>query len=251
MTAYIKIAALLPLSCSASAYLTHVCRIVGRSAPGLGTVVCLVILLCSAHLVNAQNIIIPEGISIRDGLSQGYIACMIQDSEGFLWIGTKNGLNRYDGRQFEIFTHDPLDPYSISDDWTYSLLEHGDYLLVAGMTGDLDIYSKRTKRFYNVPEVDEIFAKSNSSPEIMRDSTGQFWIFSTEMQKVVRLRLPDQLWESESQLEKLSEQIEIDTVELAGSPKLSWMIHEQNLLGFSLDNEPYILDILAEQICKA
>ncbi len=56
-----------------------------------------------------------ENISIEDGLSQTSVYCILQDKKGFMWFGTQDGLNRYDGYGFTVFKHDSEDPYSISD----------------------------------------------------------------------------------------------------------------------------------------
>jgi sugar lactone lactonase YvrE len=94
----------------------------------------------------------PEEFTIRHGLSQGYIACMLQDREGFLWAGTKNGLNRFDGRRFQVFVNDPANPFSISHDYVNTLFEHGDFLLVGTNGGSLNIFHKKTRRFFRMPD---------------------------------------------------------------------------------------------------
>jgi len=58
-----------------------------------------------------------QRISSEDGLSQMYVSAILQDSQGFLWVGTKDGLNRYDGRRFTVFHHIPFDPNSLSCDF--------------------------------------------------------------------------------------------------------------------------------------
>lgn len=44
-----------------------------------------------------------KNISLRDGLSQNSVLCILQDNEGFLWFGTRNGLNKYDGNTFTTY----------------------------------------------------------------------------------------------------------------------------------------------------
>lgn len=61
--------------------------------------------------------------SIEKGLSQSVVNCLFIDSKGFLWVGTQNGLNRFNGYQFEVFTHSPTDSTSISDNWIYAITE--------------------------------------------------------------------------------------------------------------------------------
>lgn len=93
-----------------------------------------------------------ETLSIRDGLSQGFVSAHLQDREGFLWIGTKNGLNRYDGRQVRVFGADPSNPYALSNDYILSLHEYGDFILVGTNGGGLNIFHKKTQRFFRLPE---------------------------------------------------------------------------------------------------
>lgn len=58
-----------------------------------------------------------ERITIDDGLSQGSINCILQDNTGFMWFGTKDGLNRYDGYNFTLFKNNLLDSTSISSNF--------------------------------------------------------------------------------------------------------------------------------------
>src|SRR5574339_1238785 len=55
-----------------------------------------------------------EHLTIEDGLSQNAGLVIFQDSKGYLWIGSQDGLNRYDGFTFKVFKHDPDNPNSIS-----------------------------------------------------------------------------------------------------------------------------------------
>src|SRR6218665_3824435 len=75
------------------------------------------------NTVFAQHNLNYEAISTAEGLSQGLINDMLQDKEGFIWIATKGGLNRYDGYTFKTFTTDLQDPNSISSNAISNLLE--------------------------------------------------------------------------------------------------------------------------------
>ena len=64
-----------------------------------------------------------DRLTIEDGLSVNAINTIVQDNQGFLWFGTKDGLNRFDGYEFKVYRHNPQDPHSISDNWVYSLYQ--------------------------------------------------------------------------------------------------------------------------------
>ena len=56
------------------------------------------------------QIALPEALTIDDGLSQGMVYDLLQTKDGFLWVGTKDGLNRYDGYNFRVWDNDPGQP---------------------------------------------------------------------------------------------------------------------------------------------
>lgn len=98
--------------------------------------------------IHAQSNINPEKLTVDDGLSQGFITSIVQDREGFLWFGSSNGLNRYDGREIRVFANDPLNPYSITSNWISAIVDAGEYLLVGLRDGDVNAYDKSTQRFH-------------------------------------------------------------------------------------------------------
>jgi two-component system, sensor histidine kinase ChiS len=84
----------------------------------------------------------------ENGLSQNSIYCIIQDKKGFLWIGTEDGLNRYDGYQFKIFRNNKSDPNSLSYNYVRSIFEDFDGNLWIGTNGGgLNKYDPKTERF--------------------------------------------------------------------------------------------------------
>ena len=64
-----------------------------------------------------------EHLGIKDGLSQSAVRGILQDSQGFMWFCTQDGLNRYDGYRFTVYRNDPTDPTSISDSRVTCILE--------------------------------------------------------------------------------------------------------------------------------
>ena len=104
--------------------------------------------LCSTHIATAQSDASFENISTAQGLSQGLINDMIQDREGFIWIATKGGLNRYDGYSFKIFTTNPQDTNSISSNAISNLLEDSrGRIWIGTYDGGINVYDKNTGRF--------------------------------------------------------------------------------------------------------
>ncbi|MEN0050051.1 MAG: two-component regulator propeller domain-containing protein [Bacteroidota bacterium] len=171
----------------------------------------IIVLLALLIQTQAQTSIIPEKLTIEDGLAQGFISTIHQDREGFLWLGTKNGLNRYDGRQFEVFTHNIDDPYSISNDWATSMVEEGDFLVIGTRGTHLNLFHKQTKKFYRIPldvEGIESFSEVNT---VVKDKTGQYWI-NTAKAQVLKVTFPDQFWENLPIQEALLGEVKVDLV---------------------------------------
>jgi len=97
-----------------------------------------------------------EHLSSTEGLSQSYVDCILQDHHGFLWFGTGDGLNRYDGYRFKVFRLKPFDSNSLNDNQIQSLFEdrHG-IIWVGTQVGGLNSYNPVTgtfTRFLHDPE---------------------------------------------------------------------------------------------------
>lgn len=106
----------------------------------------------------AQNLPAYESISTAQGLSQGMIFDLLQDTEGFIWVATKNGLNRYDGYGFKVFTNDPYNAHSLSSNTVVKLFEDSKGRIWAGTeNAGLNIYDKQSGKFYRI-------AYSNTKP---------------------------------------------------------------------------------------
>jgi len=95
-----------------------------------------------------------EKLTTGDGLSQNTINCIYQDSQGFLWLGTQDGLNKYDGYEISIYRHEVEDTGSISHSWIWDIIEDNDQnLWVATWNGlnKMSSYSNSFERYKTDP----------------------------------------------------------------------------------------------------
>src|SRR6478752_5322087 len=83
------------------------------------------------------------------GLSQSDVLCILQDSRGFMWFGTEDGLNKYDRQKnsFIHFTNDPKNSSSISDNYVGCLLKDDKGNIWAGTSNGIDIFDKKNNSF--------------------------------------------------------------------------------------------------------
>ena len=88
--------------------------------------------------------------SLAQGLSQSVGNCIFQDSKGYIWIGTQNGLNKFNGYSFESFTYNPNDTTSISNNWIYAIDEDKEGNLWIGTKGGLNKFIRRERRFERI-----------------------------------------------------------------------------------------------------
>src|ERR1700730_207828 len=86
-------------------------------------------------------------LDIQAGLSDNHINAIFKDSRGYLWFGTRSGLNRYDGYSFKVFRHDDTDPASLADGNIQRIFDGPeDKLYIATGTGGINIYDPLTER---------------------------------------------------------------------------------------------------------
>jgi ligand-binding sensor domain-containing protein/signal transduction histidine kinase len=82
------------------------------------------------------------------GLSQNTVLCALQDRRGFMWFGTQDGLNRFDGYTFRAFKHDPDNANSLSENWIWSIYEdRRGYLWIATFGGGVNRFDPETETF--------------------------------------------------------------------------------------------------------
>lgn len=147
---------------------------------------CLVssILNCRVYLHAAPGNAPPYGvtfeqISLAQGLSQSSVRCILQDSKGFMWMGTEDGLNKYDGYSFKTYKPVPGDPNSISSNFIRCICEDRSGNLWVGTNGGgLNKFDHASGTFirYQHETGNEESISNDYVWSVMEDGAGILWI---------------------------------------------------------------------------
>lgn len=119
-----------------------------------------------------------EHITTDDGLSKSSVTSILQDQQGFMWVGTFNGLNRYDGYEFTIYQYNQSDSQSISHNYISSMIEDKEGQLWVGTSDGLNCYNRSTDNFmhYKHNANNSTSICDNQIEVVFEDSKGQLWI---------------------------------------------------------------------------
>lgn len=122
-------------------------------------------------------------ITAEQGLSMGVVNCILQDSRGFMWFGTQDGLNKYDGYNITVFKHNPVDSNSLSNSFINVLYEDRQGSLWIGTDGGgLDEYSLITGKYrhYSNSRDRKTSISNNKVRAILEDKDGTLWVGTDE-----------------------------------------------------------------------
>jgi ligand-binding sensor domain-containing protein len=123
-----------------------------------------------------------KDLQLEDGLSNNKVNCILQDERGFLWFGTEDGLNRYDGKYFEVFTNESNDTTKISGNKITALYEDkGGILWIGTADGGLTKYNYHLPAAQQFRQFNHQANDPNSLPEsginkIAEDGSGNLWL---------------------------------------------------------------------------
>lgn len=115
-----------------------------------------------------------EQLTTHDGLSQNTVRCLLQDRKGFIWAGTLNGLNRYDGRKFTVYRTDIGTPQPISDNRIRSLYEDKKGMIwVKTAEGHFHCFDPGKEAFVNI-----IPDSADLAYDYLYEGTKGVWLYS-------------------------------------------------------------------------
>ena len=120
-----------------------------------------------------------DRISTVDGLSNNNVVSIAQDAQGFLWFGTWDGLNRYDGSTFRVFYPDPADASSLSHSWAEKIyVDRAGTLWVGTHGGGLNRFDAATETFthFRHDPRDPTSLSHDIVTAILEDHTGVLWV---------------------------------------------------------------------------
>jgi ligand-binding sensor domain-containing protein len=124
-----------------------------------------------------------DHLSLQEGLSQSVVTSMVQDHAGFMWFGTQDGLNRYDGYEFKIYKNDPEDPSSLSLNYINVVYEDSFGTLWIGTHGGgLNQFDRESDSFirWTYQSDDPNRLGSSIVNAIIEDGSGRLWIGTDE-----------------------------------------------------------------------
>lgn len=153
----------------------------------------LVFLLLTMHLLSSgqQPALYFERITVQNGLSHNKVNCILQDRRGFIWLGTSDGLNRYDGHHFTIFKNEPENKTSISGNSITGILEDREGILwISTSDGGLSKYDYRLPPDQQFTQYKHLPGDSNSIPgnslnAILEDSQERLWLATTHHSVII------------------------------------------------------------------
>ena len=127
-------------------------------------------------------------ITAADGLSQSYVFDIIQDEDGFIWLATQDGLNKYDGAKFKFYRSNILDEHSLADNYIRKLFKDSSGNIWVGTQNGLSRYNKKLDNFDN-------FTADINEYNTLIDNT--IWdIYEDRASETSNLDVPNNLWVS-------------------------------------------------------
>lgn len=139
----------------------------------------LIFIIISSNVLPQKKPVKFNRLTSSNGLSQNRVSSIVQDHDGFIWIGTEDGLNKYDGYNFEIFKRKPGDSLSLNDNAGNAMIvtEDGTLWIGGSLTG-LSRYNSATNTFtrYNHDHTNPYSLAEDIIISFSEDTKGNLWI---------------------------------------------------------------------------
>ena len=122
-----------------------------------------------------------RSLGVEDGLSQNMVYAILQDRQGFMWFGTQNGLNRYDGNSFKVYKRNISDEKGLKSEAIFSLAEDTDGILWIGTDMGVFLYNPVFDSCTNLSmKTEKGLSITGTVRAIVRDKEGNMWLGGSE-----------------------------------------------------------------------
>lgn len=134
----------------------------------------LVLVLLLSHSVRAS---LYRNYYTEDGLSHNCVWAVLQDHRGYMWFGTNDGLNRFDGLKFKVYRRVEGDTLSLGNNFIHCLVESPDGKMLVGTKGGLYSFSPETDDFRHIPLDGKVFGHDITSVhQLLYDTDDMLWV---------------------------------------------------------------------------
>ncbi len=141
----------------------------------------ILVFLALALPAFSQNTLKFKRLTDADGLSQTNVLAVLHDSQGFMWFCTRDGLNKYDGYNFEIFRHDQNDSTSISGNDIRDIIEDKDGTIWVAAFGGLNRYNREQNNFTRFTRSDDPDRlPTNTVIKFYESNEGELWVGTSQ-----------------------------------------------------------------------
>ncbi|MFK7921539.1 MAG: two-component regulator propeller domain-containing protein [Bacteroidia bacterium] len=139
------------------------------------SIILSLLIILPASLLGQNLALSFQHFDIKEGLPSQNVQCLYQDHLGYIWIGTWDGLSRYDGYSFHNYQREPFDSTTLAANDVKAIIEDGQGRLIIGSQGGLSRYDREKDEFYQFP-VPEKLGRSWAIEEMSRDEQGRVWL---------------------------------------------------------------------------
>lgn len=147
-----------------------------QNQPKLRKFITILLLLLATGVHAQKEVYIYTRLHKNDGLASNHVYAVLQDSHGFMWFGTSNGLQRYDGQQFQTFRHIPGRSNQLPDNKILRLMEDDSSRIWAASSSGVTLFHIAGRYLKQVPVMRGNLSHTMEILDIFRDREGNIWL---------------------------------------------------------------------------
>ena len=207
----------------------------------------LVYLISLPALGNMQDRYYFRSLEVEDGLSQSSVYSILQDKQGFMWFGTQDGLNRYDGNQFKVFKHETNSSQSLTSNIVLCMMhddDDDDDIIWIATTNGVSLYNPRYETFTRLDlKTDKGEYIEGKIRDIKKDKNNNVWITSID-KGIYRINPDKKLTFFPLYMGKKGKRIDAVAIEFDRNNNL-WLASTQGLYKFNTvsgQTEEFLID---------